>query len=294
MILDKKDILMAELELTATCNLECPLCVRSNPDFKNVVKPNIRKLEDIITQLDEYPNLTNMCIAGIMTEPSHYPDLIPLINYLENRNIITEVYINGSTKNEEFWENLGRSISAKTKVIFTICGSTQEIHSKYRVNSKLEDIYKHAAAFRKSNNKNDYVQLIKFNYNEEDICKNRDKIIEGFSNVIEINSLPYQERFNMNSDIKMTNNLSEMYHRLHSASVKRLDKSCLSCKSIQTKFISIDQFGKIYPCFLYKLYENKDFNLDYSEILNNKKDYCFECEKMTAILIEKQGLERMA
>lgn len=295
MLRTKADITMAELELSATCNLKCPLCVRSNPDFKDFVKPNIRPLSEIIAQLEEYPNLENMCIAGIMTEPTHYPELIPLIQYLESRKIKTEVYINGTTKTEEWWEMFGREVSKETRVIFTVCGSTQELHEKYRVGSDLETVYRNADAFRKNGKCNDFIQIIKFNYNEEDVTVNRDKIIRNFNNVIEINSLPYQERFGMNSDIKMVEKLSIIYERLKTATLKRMDDSQITCKSIQTNFVSIDQTGKIYPCFLYKLYGPKeDFNLDYTDILEAKHDFCFECERMAATLIEATGLERMA
>lgn len=295
MILTKEDIKMVELELTSSCNLECPLCIRSNFNFKHVIKPHQRSLQEIINQLDEYKNLTDVCIAGIMSEPTYYKELIHLLLYLESRNIETELYVNGNTMTQDWWYNLGKILKC-TKVIFTICGSTQELHETYRVNSNLEEIYINAAAFKRSGNCNDYIQIIKFNYNEEDIKINFQKIIRDFTNIITINSLPYQERFNIDSEIKMTNNLSSFYKRLKNASINRMSSNeiKINCKSNQTKFISIDQFGNIFPCFLYKLYCNKEFNFDYSDILKSKYDFCFECEKITTALIESNGLERMA
>ncbi len=287
----KDDVRMLELELTGTCNLKCPLCVRENPNFKDYVISNQRPLKDIIKQLDTFKNLTDMCLAGIMSEPTHYNDLIPLLVYLEDRGIQTEMYINGNTKTTEWWDTLGQILKC-TKVIFTVCGSTQELHEKYRVNSSLEQIYKNAEAFRSSGNKNDYIQLIKFNYNNNDICENRDIITKSFNNIIEINSLPYQERFNINSNIKMTDELTDIYTRIQNSTKNRNTK--IQCKSIKTKFISIDQFGNENPCFLYKLFTDDKFNYDFSDILDNKYEFCYECDKMNAVILEINDIELMA
>ena len=37
------------------------------------------------------------------------------------------------------------------KVFFTICGSTQELHSRYRVGSDLQQVLNNAAAFKRDN-----------------------------------------------------------------------------------------------------------------------------------------------
>ena len=47
------------------------------------------------------------------------------------------------------------------KIVFTICGSTQELHEKYRVGSNLNQIINHANSIQQSN-KIDYCQFIKF------------------------------------------------------------------------------------------------------------------------------------
>jgi len=284
---------MLELELTGTCNLSCPLCVRSNPDFEKFVSKNIRPLGDIIEQLDLFPNITNMCLAGIISEPTHYDDLIPLVLYLESRNIEVELYVNGNTHDEEWWFNLGKTLKC-TEVIFTVCGSTQAVHGTYRVGSDLGEIYRHAEAFRRSGNCNDTIQVIKFNYNEHDLDDNHDYIVRGFNKVRSINSLPYQERFGINCDIKMTGRLSEIYSRIHRSTLDRFKSSKVKCKSLETRFISIDQFGNEYPCFLYKLYTDDVFDYDYTKIRDNEHSFCFECEKMATVMLELNGMERMA
>ena len=58
--------------------------------------------------------------------------------------------------------------------------------------------------------------------------------------------------------------------------------SCkMRCKSLETRFIAIDQFGGIFPCFLYRIYNNMDeikndvlieINRQYDEFINSKID----------------------
>ena len=37
-----------ELELTGTCNLQCPLCARSNPNAQHLLVKNHRPLRNVI------------------------------------------------------------------------------------------------------------------------------------------------------------------------------------------------------------------------------------------------------
>ena len=57
------DIIRIELELTNTCNLKCPLCIRQTHDFEKNNK-NFRNIDSIIKQLDEFKNLKYITIAG--------------------------------------------------------------------------------------------------------------------------------------------------------------------------------------------------------------------------------------
>ena len=186
-------------------------------------------------------------------------------------------------------------------MVFTICGSTQELHEKYRINSSLQQIFDNAMAFKKNNNyNNDWIQHIKFNYNIDDFNTNMKPIIKMFSHSLLINSLPYNERFLVDGqcDIKMQDKLSQFYIALMKNALlrkKQNKKFKICCKSFETNFICIDQFGDIYPCFLYRFYSNKKFNInDYSDIFNYKYDFCYECELYTKKLLEMNNLERMA
>lgn len=301
--LKKEDILEVELELTGTCNLDCPLCTRNYENAQHLVSKNVRPLSEITQRLDGFPNLKNICLAGAISEPTMYKDIVGLVQYLVGRKIEIELYTNANTRKPEWWEEFGKLFAPTDRIYFTVCGSTQELHEKYRVGSDLQQVLDHAAAFRKSGKCNDYIQHILFEYNAEDFkSEAMQAIIAQFSNTFLINSLPYQERFKIIKDegtpIKMYGKLGEKYEVIRNNALRRhaSGQICnMKCKSFETKFVSIDQYGVIHPCFLYRMY-NKDVPFDhedYTEIMKFKYDFCYECESLTTTMLERNGLERM-
>lgn len=305
--LKKEDVLEIELDLTGTCNLDCPLCTRNYVNAKHLLKYNERSVEEIIKQLDEYPNIKNCCMAGIISEPTLYKRFFELISYLVKREIELEIYSNASVHGPEWWGKLAKLLSPRDKVFFTVCGSTQELHEKYRVGSSLKKVLENHAAFKAAcPYPIDYVQHIRFDYNRDDFESPAMKeIMSRFSNDASIDSLPYNERFGFIDDeanrIKMTADLARHYKLISDSARKRYlqnksgEISCkMRCKSLETKFIAIDQFGETYPCFLYRIYNtNEKFDLNYEKINKFTYDFCYECESMTTFLLEKYSLERM-
>jgi organic radical activating enzyme len=305
--LKKEDILEIELDLTGTCNLDCPLCTRNYINAKHLIKYNERPLLEIIAQLEEYPNIQNCCMAGIISEPTLYKEFFGLIKYLVGRKIELEIYSNASIHNEAWWAELASLVSPRDKVFFTVCGSTQELHQKYRVNSSLAKILANHKAFKAACPYNvDYIQHIRFEYNAEDFESPAMKeIMSRFSHDASIDSLPYNERFGFIKDeenkIKLIADLARHYKVISDIAKKRYVEnkkgtiSCqMRCKSLETRFIAIDQFGEIFPCFLYRIYNTEEkFTLNYEKINKFTYDFCYECEATTTGLLEKNNLERM-
>ena len=118
MIISKNEIQEIELELTGTCDLECPLCTRNYLHAKHQKIKNIRTLETIINQLNEYPSLKHINIAGTVSEPTLYKDIIKLTEYLVSRNIEIDFYSNASKLDLELWEKLGKLLN-KNKLNIT-------------------------------------------------------------------------------------------------------------------------------------------------------------------------------
>lgn len=281
------DILDVELELTTYCNAECPLCYRNYKSFKeHYPKNKVRKIEDVITQLDLFKNLTDIKLVGTISEPTLYNDFFKLIRYCNQRDLTIEICTNGDTHDSNWWEELGKLIKDKDSVYFTICGSTQEIHEIYRKGTKLKNILKNAESFRK-HSKTDYAQCIRFKYNDDDFNSVLfKKIVSEFSNVymtetyLRKDESNYVNTENLNKLLPHNDNIKKMKTAAIIADTFFKKGGITNCKAQQWKRVQINIDGEIYPCYLF-LEASKGINWDkdWQKINNLKYECCKFCQK---------------
>ena len=120
------------------------------------------------------------------------------MDYLVGRNVRFELLTNASTYDDKWWNRLNKHLTKDDTVVFTICGSTQELHERYRVGQDLQTMLRHAESFKMGNpNRNDCIQHILFKYNQLDFEKNMRPIIRRFSKHMLIKTPPYLERFHV-------------------------------------------------------------------------------------------------
>lgn len=304
----KSEYEMFEIELTGICNLDCPLCTKNYKHAKHMYGRNIRPLEEITAQLDGFEGLDQCNIAGTLSEPTLYPQFFELLEYLNKRDIQVDLFSNASLHDTDFWEKVGKTLKHKDRIIFTICGSTQELHGKYRRGSKLSKVLENAEAFRKGagSKKNDYIQYIRFVYNAEDFESLATKTIcDEFNNTAHCDSEGVRLHNEYNNDfdtkeIAPLNSRAKLIKFLFDNKPTRDDgkEHILNCSSIDKKSIYITQYGKYYPCYSYTefspdedLVADEDGNFDYSKILDFQYEDCFKCEHRTKCLIEKLNLD---
>jgi MoaA/NifB/PqqE/SkfB family radical SAM enzyme len=296
----KSDIEEIEMDLVGTCNLSCPLCTRNYAHADHMDGLNVRHIDTIIEQLDSYPNLQRFFVAGAVSEPTMYKYFLEFIEYLNSRNIHYEIFTNGNTHSEAWWEKLGTIVREDCKVEFTICGSTQELHEKYRVGSSLDEILRHATAYRKAGKNNDWIQHIRFEYNKEDLeSEAMQDIINEFSfkELIETEGrrrqMVYNDTFEV--DIRPVDSRERAINTLFDNRPKPGDDVCIDCLSIGRKKVYINQFGKVSACYTHAENEDDwfedDDQMDYTDILDFKYPDCFGCERKTKLFIDKLGLE---
>lgn len=297
-ILYKNQIEEIEIDLTGTCNLMCPLCTRNYVHAKHMIQKNIRPLSEIINQLDQFINLKRFFIAGAISEPTLYPDFFNFIKYLNSRNIYFELFTNGDAHDDNWWKYLGNIVPSQCMVCFTICGSTQAIHSKYRRGSNLNRILEHAAAYRLNNKKTDWIQHILFEYNKQDLlCGNMNKIFNLFSNVMKVESEGIRR---LNDKISLYDDDIRPQHK-RDLEIKyifnkqlQLDNIKIECKSFNEKKIYIDQFGKISACYIHAEFEHDYFmndKFDYSDIFSYKYKDCYLCSTYVKQLMKAFNME---
>ncbi len=301
-MLDLNNIKMLEIDLTGTCNLNCPLCARNYNDLlnNNRIYYNERKLDDIINQIEKFPNLNKINLVGSTSEPTLYKKLFQLIEWLNQKNIEIEICTNGDTHNEEYWNKLGKLLKKNDSVYFTICGSNQELHETYRVNCSLEKLLENAKSF-KNKNKNDYVQHILFDYNKDDLkSKEMQNIIKQFNNVNytktyftrDINN--YKNKFNIEK-LEIYNEHLEYYKAAVNYGKKLIQNKKnkkINCTSYNDGSLHIDQSGNIYPCYIFLEESNhKIWDKDYQKILDFEYDCCRYCEKNLSNILALKGCE---
>ena len=164
------------LDLTNRCNLKCPLCFRTNTEIDSLYDQDFKHVKQLLKK--QISNKTNtILLANIYAEPLLYKyinetlDYIKMLSKLFNKKVNTILETNASYQNKEYW--LKQAELSKThniKYVFSLCGSTQELHSKYRVNANLEKTINNIKTF--INHSDSYeIILIEFKYNQKDIKK---------------------------------------------------------------------------------------------------------------------------
>ena len=299
-IVKKSDIEEIEMDLTGTCNLRCYICTRNFVHSQHMVKKNIRPMSEIIKQIDSFSGLKRFFIAGTISEPTLHPEFFEFIEHLNKKDITYEIYTNASCHSNDWWEQLGKLVPEKCKTIFTVCGSTQELHEKYRVGSKLEDVLEHAEHYRLNNRHNDYVQHILFEYNKEDYYNgNMTGILKQFSHSFQVHSegrrLDDRKVVEQTADIIPPKDINAKINYIFSKRPPLKSNICIRCKLERWKKIYIDQYGNMFPCYTYaengypKLPDASEFDL--TTILEYNYPDCFLCSKDTERLIETFKLD---
>lgn len=115
-----------------------------------------------------FKNLTTIYLIGQLSEPTTHPEFLKIVKNAKDRNLNVKICTNGDLHDDGFWTDLGTVLSDNDEVWFTLCGSTQELHSRYRANTSLDRMLRHAEALR-SSRKVDCAKCIRFRYNHENI-----------------------------------------------------------------------------------------------------------------------------
>lgn len=290
-----------ELELTTLCNAHCQLCYRNYKSFKeHYPETKVRPLNDIIKQLEDFKDLEWIRLVGTISEPTLYKNFFDLVKYIKSRNIKIEICTNGDTNNEIWWKNLSYLMNNQDRVYFTICGSTQELHEIYRTNTKLENILKNARAFR-SDNKNDYAQCIRFDYNDDDFNSEKFKnMVNEFSHIYWTETFLHKNKENY-VDISRLNKLKPYKKKINDylnlekyarAKYNSPVKGKAFCMSWENKSQQVDIDGKVYPCYLFLEASNgKPWDGNYEKILNMQYEVCQLCERSVIDICKKKDLK---
>ena len=255
--MQNEDIKIIEIGLLNKCNLKCPLCSRQikNDNLKIKYK-NILDIKLLITTLDYFKSLNHVKLVGAVSEPTLYPDLFELIDYLKIRNISISISTNGSTHNINWWKKLGLLLNENDQIIFAVDGSTQEIHQIYRVGSNLKKVLENHNTIKKFSKCITICQFIKFNYNINDINNVKKLALdEKFDKFKPINCYMFDKKYDNDFYI---NDIENKY-KLLSNNIDKID-----CQTKQENFIYLNFLGELLPCCFIN-----DLSLTHNYILPN-------------------------
>jgi len=135
------------LEIGNHCNLRCPLCLRQSPVLdKNVLNRVHLSLNDVKKFLPRFfltNQIKSVLISGSSSEPTMNSNLINIVKYLikYNSNIIVDS--NGSTRNIDWWAELG---ATGVQCDFAP-DSIKPNNNKYRINSNTDKVIENMQAF---------------------------------------------------------------------------------------------------------------------------------------------------
>lgn len=284
------DIECVDIDVSNICNLKCPLCASIiGIDRRGIL--NNKQFADfdvVINRLKSFRKLKTVQIAGAASEPMLHPQILHFIRSLMQLGIKINIFTNGSTINDELWKALACILDSNSQMIFTICGTTQKMHSRYRIGSSLLQILHNARIFKHAqSNAKTHMQYIRFQYNKTESDIDIQRIAEDFSSYGILNTDTIYERhcldsFERNGGICSDISFAILYRMQQKKTLAKAHRKII-CNSLVNKVVQMDPYGNIFPCLAYRLFSNDRFEnggvIDYSKIINDIYRFCYECDE---------------
>ena len=165
------------IELTNRCNAGCPLCGRTSSRLSGVTEfiENSGWIDLQLETLKKIPweTMKRVNFCGNYGDPAIHPNLIDIVEYIEQFECKVHVVTNGSLRNTEWWTKLAKTMTReKSHVRFSIDGLRDTNHL-YRRNTNFDTIIKNAQTFIDNGGRAEWV-FIAFQHNEHQIDEARE------------------------------------------------------------------------------------------------------------------------
>ena len=290
------------IDIGSHCNLECPTCVRQsitlsynkkhNTDYKShpLLNKGFVSLKDIIKWFPSNfieSRLSTIHLSGATSEPTLNPEIIDIVNYFSKfKNVIVDS--NGSTNNEDWWYQLGKT---GCKVIFAV-DSIKPNNNLYRINANTNKIIANIKSFVSAGGIAEW-KMILFKHNQDEIseCESISKELGCAVFLVQhSNSFSNRPTYEVNTkQKKYTLERTQIVENVDSFSTK-ISNPKEYCNLIKDKVIIVFSNGVVYPC----CFSEGDFFDTYGEFFideNNTQPTITDsnfCNSFVKI-IERQG-----
>jgi|LWDU01.1.fsa_nt_gi MoaA/NifB/PqqE/SkfB family radical SAM enzyme len=166
------------LDISTACNAKCPQCHRTNPsglkkfNWLPIIRWTFNEFKKAFP-VKTLQHINRIEICGTWGDPLTNKHLYEITEYVmneSNTNIL--ISTNGSFYDDIWWFKFGHLTGHRGEVFFAIEGTTQEMHSKYRINTNLNKILDNMSGFSEYGRSS--VFTVVFKHNEqylEDITK---------------------------------------------------------------------------------------------------------------------------
>jgi len=159
------DIQKYELEITANCNAECPLCARTEMGMplrgnNEITLANIKH----VFPTREACEGKEFILCGVLGDPIINEECLEICEYLSSQGGNINMSTNGGYNNEQWWQRLAEVNNLY--VDFSVDGFKDTNHI-YRVNVNWATLERNMRAYMGAGGKANWV-FIPFDHNEDD------------------------------------------------------------------------------------------------------------------------------
>ena len=212
---ESKNLIMW-LDISTYCNAACPQCHRTSPDGleKNTWLPLVQwSLAEFkkIFPIETMKHIKKFDLCGTWGDPMMNKDIFKICQYIiEHSNAVIDINTNGSMRDEEWWWNFAVMGGERLRVIFTIDGSTQEIHSLYRQKTDLKNILSHMETLAMGGAMASVFTVV-FKHNQDDLI-NIAKLSKehGATNIVYVISNRFHKRNSREFNFKKDNSMHKL------------------------------------------------------------------------------------
>jgi MoaA/NifB/PqqE/SkfB family radical SAM enzyme len=225
------------LDLSTYCNAACPQCHRTNPDglgksdWLELVQWSLDDFKKMFP-IETMSHIKAFDICGTWGDPMMNKDIFEICSYIINNSSASIVInTNGSMRSDEWWWDLAVLCKKRLKVVFTVDGSTQEIHSLYRQKTDLNTILSNMQTLSMGGSTAGVFTVI-FKHNQDDLI-NICELVQsnGANEIVFVISNRFHRKGNTEFNFKQEQHLYTLHQTdLPLSAQKKLDGKGFSFK----------------------------------------------------------------
>lgn len=158
-------------ELTFRCNAKCPACHRWKPlsvdlnDAKYTI--SLERFKELFNS-DLLNNLQWLVLNGNFGDSIMNKQFREIISYVKSHDTRLLIHTNGGIHNEDYWKDVGNILTKNDIINFDMDG-LEDTHSKYRINTKFENVFNNATTVINNSEAQVHWKYIVFEHNRHQV-----------------------------------------------------------------------------------------------------------------------------